>query len=430
MAIILRSNIKAILAICTSLMMTIIVQAQPDINYKKYTSNDGLPANVIHKSIQDSYGFIWISTGVGLCKFDGYEFKIYRPIEGDNTSLSCNAINDVFEDSDKNIWLNSYPCGISKFDRTTEKFELFNFDTKATIEISKEITPSTNIINEINKHILIGATKCLIVLDIKTGRFKKINTGLAKNIAFGITNILKDKNNNIWVTVDDNHIYKYDIDCEFFSSYSDESKLSVYNRMLIFNARDGNIWIKNDSAGIFKLDLSTNTTKKLEVKNLHTIRDAFSYGYEDSKGKLWFVSTSGLYLYNPIKSVIHLVSEFDKNFRNPYRDIFEDSQQNLWVSGQNGLLKINTFSSGIKNLSVNSKNKYSLTDESYIFSIGRFSETETYVACENSIDIFNEEYKKIKSIPIISAARQYYPFIHEIKKMMDYFYIMIQVSVK
>ncbi len=35
---------------------------------------DGLPSKVVYGIEQDSSGFIWVSTDVGLSYFDGYEF--------------------------------------------------------------------------------------------------------------------------------------------------------------------------------------------------------------------------------------------------------------------------------------------------------------------------------------------------------------------
>ncbi|OJJ23747.1 hypothetical protein BKI52_05200 [marine bacterium AO1-C] len=38
--------------------------------FKRYTTSEGLPSNIIHKIIEDAQGFLWISTSNGLSRFD------------------------------------------------------------------------------------------------------------------------------------------------------------------------------------------------------------------------------------------------------------------------------------------------------------------------------------------------------------------------
>jgi len=44
---------------------------------KTYTTADGLPHDHINRIVQDSKGFIWLCTGEGLSRFDGYKFTTY-----------------------------------------------------------------------------------------------------------------------------------------------------------------------------------------------------------------------------------------------------------------------------------------------------------------------------------------------------------------
>ena len=43
-----------------------------------YTINDGLPSRNTTTAIKDKYGFMWVGTQNGLCKFDGYNLKHFR----------------------------------------------------------------------------------------------------------------------------------------------------------------------------------------------------------------------------------------------------------------------------------------------------------------------------------------------------------------
>ena len=48
-----------------------------EYSYRRYTTQDGLPSASVGQLFQDSHGFLWISSGVGIIRFDGFEFKTF-----------------------------------------------------------------------------------------------------------------------------------------------------------------------------------------------------------------------------------------------------------------------------------------------------------------------------------------------------------------
>ena len=67
------------------------------VNFIKYTVQDGLVANPVRCIYQDKRGFIWIGTFEGLSRYDGYKFINYTNTDG----LSHNVINSIIEENDK-----------------------------------------------------------------------------------------------------------------------------------------------------------------------------------------------------------------------------------------------------------------------------------------------------------------------------------------
>ena len=63
------------------------------VNFIKYTVQDGLVANPVRCMYQDKKGFIWVGTFDGLSRYDGYKFTNYTTING----LSHNFINSIIE---------------------------------------------------------------------------------------------------------------------------------------------------------------------------------------------------------------------------------------------------------------------------------------------------------------------------------------------
>ncbi|GAB4328330.1 MAG: hypothetical protein Kow00127_20980 [Bacteroidales bacterium] len=92
---------------------------------------DGLPENTIRAILQDSRGFMWFATWNGLCRYDGYQFKIFKHISGNSTSLPENKITCLFEDHKKRIWVGSYGGGVSLYDEANESFVNVNYDPQS-----------------------------------------------------------------------------------------------------------------------------------------------------------------------------------------------------------------------------------------------------------------------------------------------------------
>ena len=76
--------------------------------WRQYTTADGLPSNEVYGMLQDSRGFMWFTTNLGICRFNGYEFQ--RPI--DTSAYAGNEAYRMAEDAEGNIWFNRLDASI------------------------------------------------------------------------------------------------------------------------------------------------------------------------------------------------------------------------------------------------------------------------------------------------------------------------------
>jgi ligand-binding sensor domain-containing protein len=109
---------KSILHICkklhTIVFLTSLTFSQNNTSFEKFSTELGLSQNSIVRILQDSRGFLWLCTFDGLNRYDGYQFKIFKNIPGDSTSLSNNKILSICEDNSGNIWIGTYGGRLNK----------------------------------------------------------------------------------------------------------------------------------------------------------------------------------------------------------------------------------------------------------------------------------------------------------------------------
>ncbi len=85
-------------------LITVFTKAQAVFDRANvFSVEQGLPSNAIRSIDKSRDGFIWIGTSDGLCRFDGYRFKIFKHIPTDSNSISDNRINCVLAAGDS-IW--------------------------------------------------------------------------------------------------------------------------------------------------------------------------------------------------------------------------------------------------------------------------------------------------------------------------------------
>ena len=98
---------------------------------RNYNLNNGLPNNTINDIYKDSRGFLWIGTNAGLTRFDGINFKIYTSLNG----LAGDHIVSICENNKGEIWLGCKNNGITSIYGN----KIINI-TKETGLISNKIT--------------------------------------------------------------------------------------------------------------------------------------------------------------------------------------------------------------------------------------------------------------------------------------------------
>ncbi|MFO7613492.1 MAG: hypothetical protein R6W71_02530, partial [Bacteroidales bacterium] len=99
-------------------------------HFRHLTTEDGLPANMCLSVLNDAHGFLWISTRNGLCRYDGYNIKLYQNDPLDSTSISDNTAGGpqgMVLDRNGRLWISTYN-NLNRFDAVSETFKRYRPD--------------------------------------------------------------------------------------------------------------------------------------------------------------------------------------------------------------------------------------------------------------------------------------------------------------
>lgn len=96
--------LRLLLFLFSSFVFSSVGVGQDLSDYVKYDARTGLPSSHAYHIIQDSKGFIWITTEGGVAKFDGYSFKIFTAKDG----LPSDDVFRLNEDAQGLIWLSTF----------------------------------------------------------------------------------------------------------------------------------------------------------------------------------------------------------------------------------------------------------------------------------------------------------------------------------
>lgn len=321
-----------------------------EIIHKKlisYTLNDGLSNSHITSIVQDKKGFIWIGTEDGLNRFDGKKFVNFYHFANDTGSLPSSGIYSLHIDKNKNLWIGTF-TGLCRYDYKLEKFIKYPIKNK-----DKEYHIPVKAISSNNKKELWLGTSGQGLVKMNTNSrlctfFKhspKDSTTIASDF---ISELLIDKNNNIWVGNQLKGVSALNSKTNCFSHYNEENSKLINNNVLsLFEDKNGNIRIGTFGGGISVINPKTDNIKHHTTKDKNSIinNDIVYDIIQDRKGIIRMgTEGGGLNSYINDNSQIDAVTTESKSIKglinNKIRVIFEDKDGNLWLGIHQGGLNI------------------------------------------------------------------------------------------
>lgn len=296
--------------------------------------NFSVTDNAIHAVYQDREGGMWLGTFFGGVNYyiKPYSlFEKYYPVTGAN-SIRGKSISEFCEVGDGAIWIGTEDAGLHRFDPATKQF-------------SDGFLPASNIhalMHDAGKLWVGSFTEGLFVVDVRTHRFRQYKSSAASGslINNNIYSIYKDYGGTIWIGTMMG-LCRYDHLADAFIPVQDSLISTQVNDMV--EDHKGILWFATIGGGIYAHDRSAGTWKHYPTP---IAGDATSGKATcvllDKQQRLWFgTEGAGLFRYDRERDTfIDGYSEDTGLPNNVIYQLVEDLSGHIWGSTNNGLFKL------------------------------------------------------------------------------------------
>ncbi len=391
----------------------------PYQNFQNITTREGLPHNEVPSLIQDHNGFMWFATYNGLCRYDGYDFKIYSYNPSDSNSISPGWYYCMFEDKNGILWMGSTTQGFFSFNPLTEKFKRFHHEPGNFHSLAADGNEG-GFVQDSSGIIWISTTEGLNSFNPRSGKFGLYTHHPDDNASLSSNNFswsCIDEENILWLTTFDNTIDCFDTKTKKVIKhfYAGSNEIPGYKKTssltLSDQSRNGNILIATGDNGFYKYNIHS----KIWVHFTHEEKNPFSLSsnnvscvYEDSHGNFWieiisngfdfYESKTGKFYHTDLKSLGHSSTSDVVKF-------LEDKEGKVWIATQgNGIITCDPVFRKFKSVRHRDGDKNSIASDD-VASIFQKQPGELFISCGGGISIFDERTRTIKPFEIIENNR-------------------------
>jgi len=324
-----------------SFLSVVCSQSVDDLTFTNISVKDGLTQGTVHSIYQDGQGFMWFGTGDGLNRYDGYEFKTFKQIKGDSTSISNNIINCIVEDGEGYLWVGT-TNGLNRYDPHTELFTRYKYIPGDETSLSNNYVKS--MFMDENGLLWVGTDMYLNRLDTRTGIFSH-HTFDGKLANSRIFDIHKDAYNDIWLATRNSGLIRFKPETFEYVQYlydpTDDYSISSDHVYVIFEDSGDELWFGTWEHGVNGFDRGRDRFNRIPVNkdgtglNNNQIRCIS----ENEDRNLWIGTFEGLNIYDPINKTFEYCLRHNNVpgslSYNTINYIFRDRTGSTWL-GTNG----------------------------------------------------------------------------------------------
>jgi ligand-binding sensor domain-containing protein/signal transduction histidine kinase len=383
-----------------------------DIRFTHFSTEQGLSQSRVDHILQDSQGFLWLGTYNGLNRYDGYQFKSYKPEANSPNSIGGVFIHALFQDRSGALWIGA-DQDLDRFDPVSETFTNFHSnlaDPESPAGQLEDITQDSDGI------LWLATRNGLDRLDPRSGQFTHYRNdpndprSLRSN---DVRFVFEDRQGILWVATAvgpdsfdrrTGKVIRHYLGSGFQSAPLDR----------ILEDRAGTLWLSATRAsGLTSLDRRTGvyTTYIFDDRPGAPGMHGCSAMLEDRHGMLWLATApSGVVKFDRQRRQFTRYRNDPNNpgslSSNIALSLLEDREGNIWAGTADG--GVNRFSSGPSPFTIyrNEPGNPNSLDEDFVYSVFEDSHRILWVGTKqlNRLDRQTKRYSVYRHDPANSAT--------------------------
>lgn len=343
---------------------------------------NGLSQGSVYTIFKDSYGFMWFSSQEGLNRYDGLNFRVFRPDEADSTALWGSNVVGIIEDPSGDLWIGTEVC-LNRYDRNRGKFQhIFSIDDRDAAQggISYPFYVDSREV------WLFNDRGGIVAYDYQSDERRVVEDRFLyqqNNLAYH--SILRTSGGDMWLRSDvglirlpaqggepeyyfsshprnlrgepstfysyhydakeevlwlggEGEIFRFDLVSKRVDAFAFSPSSMVFDLHL---DNEGRVWVGTESSGLQVFDPQSEVFRELDIQQYHLPLRALATVFVDEQGVVWVCSDpQGLYKIIPNYRAIQLLRHdplVPGGLPDSYvRSFAEDRDGRIWVGTQHG----------------------------------------------------------------------------------------------
>ena len=330
-----------------------------EIQFETITIPGGKEANMANQLMQDSLGFLWLTSQKGLHRYDGTNFRTFPLSENSKDQYT----NCVIIDKEGNYWAASYGNGLFRFDPVSGDFEQFLFKGEVKGESPNNIS---QIVEGPDGKIWAATANGILAFNPNTKNFEhysNINVGQETFELIHVESTLVDSHANLWFGAgnvwasggkDLGGLLKYIPEKNNFEYFdfdrSEKTGLDALNIGSLYEDSHGKLWIGTSQRGLYSYDPNSGVYQKHNIRLPELLHENQIVAgiTEDCYGRLWLAITyGGFYSYDPQSGTSqHFLRDPARHqdiYANNTWKIMTSRNGSIWLVGGTATPGINKF---------------------------------------------------------------------------------------
>ena len=281
----------------------------------------------------DSIGNIWMSSGSGILRYNGYSYNFIDKKEIFSEIEKNDRIHQICTDYYNNIWIKTSNGLLAKYNSRKGIFTTLDYLIEESIEIIKPIKKGLLIATTSGKIYTIYKNQAVYICTI-------LNTNKSEK---RISNIDFDGETEFFISTYNGKVFNYSLKTKRLEEIIGD--YTGYPGKIILEADyKGKLWMGTEAHGLFVYDVKRKIFIQdsfLNGKTKGIVKEFFISIFYDSNAFIWCgTDGGGLYKINSkTGKIVVYKNKFPNHFSissNTIMNISEDLQQNIWLVTNHG----------------------------------------------------------------------------------------------